>query len=49
MFKFTKSFAAVALAVASIAASAQITGNNSSDLFNQDSSAAAGTLNVPGT
>jgi protein involved in polysaccharide export with SLBB domain len=48
MFKFTKSFAAVALAVASIAASAQITGNNSSDLFNQGSSAAAGTLNVPG-
>jgi protein involved in polysaccharide export with SLBB domain len=49
MFKFTKSFAAVALAVASIAASAQSTSNNSSDLFNQDSSAAAGTLNVPGT
>jgi protein involved in polysaccharide export with SLBB domain len=49
MFKFTKSFAAVALAVASIAASAQSTGNNSSDLFNQGSSAAAGTLNMPGT
>jgi protein involved in polysaccharide export with SLBB domain len=38
MFKFTKSFAAVALAVASFAASAQTT-SNSSDLFNQDSSA----------
>jgi protein involved in polysaccharide export with SLBB domain len=49
MFKFTKSFAAVALAVASIAASAQSTGNNSSDLFNQDASAAAGGLNAPGT
>lgn len=36
MFKFNKSFAAVALAVASIAASAQDT--NKSDLFNQESS-----------
>jgi protein involved in polysaccharide export with SLBB domain len=48
MFKFTKSFAAVALAVASITAAAQSTSNSSSDLFNQDSSAAAGTLNAPG-
>jgi protein involved in polysaccharide export with SLBB domain len=49
MFKFTKSFTAVALAVASITASAQSTSNSSSDLFNQESSAAAGTLNAPGT
>jgi protein involved in polysaccharide export with SLBB domain len=37
MFKFNKSFAAVVMAVASIAASAQDT--NKSDLFNQESSA----------
>jgi protein involved in polysaccharide export with SLBB domain len=37
MFKFTKSFAAVTIAVASIAASAQDT--NKSDYFNQESSA----------
>ena len=37
MFKFTKSFAAVALAATSIAASAQDT-NSRSDLFNQDMS-----------
>jgi protein involved in polysaccharide export with SLBB domain len=37
MFKFTKSFAAVALAVASIAASAQVA-NNQSDQFNQEQS-----------
>jgi protein involved in polysaccharide export with SLBB domain len=48
MFKFTKSFAAVALAVVSIAASAQSTSYNSSDLFNQDSSSAAATSNAPG-
>jgi protein involved in polysaccharide export with SLBB domain len=44
MFKFTKTFAAVALAVASISASAQNTSNNNSDLFNQDSSR---TMNSP--
>lgn len=37
MFKFNKSFAAVAMALASVAASAQDT--NKSDLFNQESSA----------
>jgi protein involved in polysaccharide export with SLBB domain len=42
MFKFTKSFAAVALAIASIAASAQSTGNNT-DLFNQEPSATSTT------
>jgi protein involved in polysaccharide export with SLBB domain len=45
MFKFTKSFAAVALAVASFAASAQVMGN-SSDLFNQDQSATSSTSNT---
>lgn len=45
MFKFNKSFAAVALVVASIAAFAQDT--NKSDLFNQDApSAASATPNV---
>jgi protein involved in polysaccharide export with SLBB domain len=39
MFKFTKNFAAVALAATSIAASAQDT-NSRSDLFNQDMSSA---------
>jgi hypothetical protein len=39
MFKFNKSFAAVAMAVVSIAASAQDT--NKSDFFNQESSAAS--------
>jgi protein involved in polysaccharide export with SLBB domain len=42
MFKFTKIFAAVALAATSIAASAQDT-NNKSDLFNQDASATSNT------
>jgi protein involved in polysaccharide export with SLBB domain len=42
MFKFTKIFAAVALAATSITASAQDT-NNKSDLFNQDASAAFNT------
>jgi protein involved in polysaccharide export with SLBB domain len=36
MFKFTKNFAAVALAATSIAASAQNTNSTRSDLFNQD-------------
>jgi protein involved in polysaccharide export with SLBB domain len=44
MFKFNKSFAAVVMVVASIAASAQDT--NKSDLFNQDSSATSVTPNV---
>lgn len=44
MFKFNKSFAALAMAVASIAASAQDT--SKSDLFNQESSATAGTPNL---
>jgi protein involved in polysaccharide export with SLBB domain len=47
MFKFTKSFAAVALAVASFAAFAQSTGN-SSDLFNQDQSTTSSTSNTMG-
>jgi len=42
MFKFNKSFAAVALAVASIAVYAQDT--NKSDLFNQDSSSATSSV-----
>jgi protein involved in polysaccharide export with SLBB domain len=45
MFKFNKSFAAVALAVASVTASAQDT--NKSDLFNQDPSATSATSPVP--
>ena len=44
MFKFNKSFAAVTMAVASIAASAQDT--NKSDLFNQETSATSVTPNV---
>jgi protein involved in polysaccharide export with SLBB domain len=44
MFKFNKSFAAVALAVASVAASAQNT--SKSDLFNQEPVATSRTLNV---
>jgi protein involved in polysaccharide export with SLBB domain len=42
MFKFTKNFAAVALAATSIAASAQDT-NSRSDLFNQDMSSTTAT------
>jgi protein involved in polysaccharide export with SLBB domain len=45
MFKFNKSFAAVALAVASVTASAQDT--NKSDLFNQDPTATSATSPVP--
>jgi protein involved in polysaccharide export with SLBB domain len=44
MFKFNKSFAAVVMAVASIAASAQDT--NKSDLFNQEPSATSATPNT---
>jgi protein involved in polysaccharide export with SLBB domain len=47
MFKFNKSFAAVVMAVASIAASAQDT--NKSDLFNQESSATSVTPNMGDT
>ena len=47
MFKFNKSFAAVAMAAASIAAFAQDT--NKSDLFNQESSAPSVTQNVGDT
>lgn len=44
MFKFNKSFAAVAMAVASVAASAQDT--SKSDLFNQEPAATSRTPNV---
>lgn len=46
MFKFNKSFAAAAMAVASIAASAQ-QDTNRSDLFNQESSASSATFATP--
>jgi len=48
MFKFTKSFAVVATAVVSIAASAQSTSNNSQDLFNQESLSGLSSSNAPG-
>jgi len=43
MFKFTTSFAAVALAAMSIAATAQDTNSSRTDLFNQDMSSASDT------
>lgn len=43
MFKFTKSFAAVALAATSIAATAQDTNSSRSDLFNQNMPSTSGT------
>ena len=43
MFKFTKNFAAVALAATSVAASAQDMNVNRSDLFNQEQSASPST------
>jgi len=51
MFKFTKNFAAVALAATSVAASAQDMNTNRSDLFNQEQSApsTSGRGDVPAT
>jgi protein involved in polysaccharide export with SLBB domain len=48
MFKFTKSFAAVGLAIASIPAFAQSASNNT-DLFNQEPSATSSTSTTSGT
>jgi len=46
MFKFTKNFAAVALAATSVAASAQDTNTNRPDLFNQESSTSVSSTNA---